>query len=74
MRHYLVYLNLDTMDGLVKGEYINIVHEGENMATVSEFNTGTPWSQGILILLIALIATGAIMGLCLYSLGKIRKK
>jgi len=74
IRHYLVYLNLDTMDGLVKGEYINIVHEGENMAAVPESNTVSPWSQGALTLLIALIATGAIMGLCLYSLKRVQKK
>ncbi len=70
-RHYLVYLNLDTMDGLVKGEYINVVHGGGNISAVSRSNAVSWWSQGTLTLLIALIAAGAIMGPCLYCLKRV---
>jgi len=71
IKHYIIYLNLDTMDGFVKGEYIPVVSGGgSSQNTVADSSTGRSGSIEHIVLVVVIVVLGVIMGFYLYCLRR----
>ncbi|NPA98966.1 MAG: hypothetical protein GXO43_06260 [Crenarchaeota archaeon] len=65
-KHYIIYLNLDTMKGFVKGEYIPIKQAEEHQGTTTLAHTSKSETYEHTLLVFAVAAILVIIGIYLY--------